>query len=435
MQVLYLFTLRATKIRAISDRKKSFSRLSNRVKKEPTSGKIRNDAIEKPALNVQFAGTLKYQLQLSEVLRRVMEGQPEALSALLLTDEQNGRHGTICISQSRYISGAELKNSEYERICTGYEALKIIAGLVSANFKYIIAPPEFFENTELTLNIEIEKILLCLPELPEDVSELQDSDSLLDRVFASDELAVPSVMAAEVQVPATEEKSNNPKKKPTWHSVPVKAAAQVFADEQDEDEEEEEPKRKYTTMEQRALQELGPPSAYRIKKKKPLIYRVGKRIGYFFYSLYTAPAHAIKMAMPVLIPLLVIGVLYQVWNFVSPMVRNFKLPTTPPATAKHQAPASDRPVRSAPAYHVPAVRHAAAAHPAATSNTITITQPVDNKPIVPYTTPENPPIYPHRRAYQVVPQAHPSNSTITTPTEPTSAPEAPHSVPASGASE
>lgn len=373
-------------------------------------------------MNVQFAGTLKYQLQLSEVLRRVMEGQPEPLSALLLTDEANGRHGTICISQSRYISGAELKNGDYERISTGYEALKVIAGLVSANFKYITAPPEFFENTELTLNIEIEKLLLCLPALPDDVSELQDQDSLLDRVFSPDEVEV--VKPVEVPAPAAA-----PRKKSTWHSMPVRVAAEMFAEKEDEEEVLEAPKRQYTTMEQRALLELGPPSANKKRKKKSLGHRILKRIGYFFYSLYTAPMHVIKrLAKPVILPLVAITVLYQAWVFLSPMIRNFKWTGTPPAT-KHQAAVPDRPVRSAPVYHAPAVRHNPSASHAADNNTITITQPVvENKPIVPYTTPENPPLYPHRRAYTVVPQAHPSNSNITAPVIPANSTEPPNTV-------
>lgn len=379
-------------------------------------------------MNVQFAGTLKYQLQLSEVLRRVMEGQPEPLSALLLTDEQNGRHGTICISQSRYISGAELKDAQYQRISVGYEALKTIAELVSANFKYITAPPEFFENTELNLNIEIEKMLVCLPALPADISELQDSDSLLDRVFSSDEVS--PLQPVEVRT------APEPvKKKSTWHSVPVRIAAEVFADD-DDDEEEEETKPRYATMEERALQELGPPRTPKVRKKKPWYVRISKRIGFFFYSLYTAPAHVIKNLMkPVILPLILLGVLYQAWNFFGPSIHNFKFPTAPPT--KHQSSAPDRPARSAPVYHTPAAHHSTApAHPAV-SNTITITQPVpDNKPIVPYTTPENPPLYPHRRAFQVVPQAHPVNNNIKAPVVPdASPPVAPHAVPESTSAE
>lgn len=384
-------------------------------------------------LNVQFAGTLQYQMQLSKVLTRVMEGQPEPLSALLLTDEQNGRHGTICISQSRYISGAELKDGDYQRISTGYEALKTIAGLVSANFQYITAPPEFFENTELTLNIEIDKILLCLPNLPEDLSELQDSDSLLDRVFDPGEITA----AAPVKIP---EPVQSTKKKSTWHSVPVSRAAEVFAAEPEE-EEEEEPKKKYTTMEQRALEELGPPGVEKVRKKKSWLGKLLQRIGYFFTSLYTAPAHVFrKLAKPVILPIVVIAVVYQAWIFLSPMMRGIKVNLLP-EPPKHQATTPEHVVRSTPAYHAPAPhRSSSSAHSVTpTANTITITQPVvENKPIVPYTTPENPPMYPHRRAYQVVPQAHPSNSSISSTPRSEAAPapaEPPHSVPSTNSAE
>lgn len=375
-------------------------------------------------MNVQFAGTLRYQLQLSEVLRRVMEGQPEPLSALLLNDEQNGRHGTICISQSRFICGAELKNGQFERISTGYEALREIARLVSANFKYITAPPEFFENTELTLNIPIEKLLVCLPDLPANASEFQDSDALLDRVFASDEVPV----AKPVEIPTPE--ANKPRKKATWHSMPVRIAAEVFAEEEEDEPEAEEaePKVRYTTMEERALMELGPPSTNKVRKKKPWYYKFLKRIGYFFYSLYTAPMHVIRnLAKPVILPLIVIAVLYQAWNFLSPMVRNFKFAAPP--SSKHQATAPDRPTRTAPVYRAPVARRNAPAPRQTDSNTITITQPVvENKPIVPYTTPENPPLYPHRRAYQVVPQAHPSNANLSAPVIPAANTEPPGTV-------
>lgn len=373
-------------------------------------------------------------MQLSKVLRRVMEGQPEPLSALLLTDEQNGRHGTICISESRYISGAELKDAAYNRISTGYEALKTISELVSANFQYITAPPAFFENTELTLNIEIEKILLCLPNLPKDVSELQSSESLLDRVFSHDEVTA----AIPVKIP---EPSQPTKKKSTWHSVPVSRAAEVFAEE--EAEEFEEPKKKYTTMEQRALEELGPPGVQKMRKKKSWMGKLFRRIGYFFYSLYTAPAHVFrKLAKPVILPIVAIALVYQAWVLFSPMVRGMKV-TLIPAAPKHQTSAPpEHVVRSTATYHAPAVHRSSSssAHAATpTANTITIIQPVvENKPIVPYTTPENPPMYPHRRAYQVVPQAHPSNSNISTTPRSAASPstnEPPHSVPAANSAE
>ncbi len=368
-------------------------------------------------------------MQLSKVLRRVMEGQPVPLSALLLTDEQNGRHGTICISESRYISGAELKDGNYQRISTGYEALKTIAELVSANFQYITAPPEFFENTELTLNIEIEKILLCLPNLPQDISELQTSESLLDRVFSHDEITA----ATPVKIP---EPSQPQKKKSTWHSVPVSRAAEVFAEEEPD---EEEPKKRYTTMEQRALEELGPPGVQKMRKKKSWLSKVFKRIGYFFYSLYTAPAHVFrKLAKPVILPIVAIALVYQAWILLEPMVRGMKL-TLLPAPPKHQSTAPEHVVRSTPSYHAP-VHHSSSSSAHAvtpTANTITITQPVvENKPIVPYTTPENPPMYPHRRAYQVVPQAHPSNSSISaTPSAAAVPSEPPHSVPSTNSAE
>jgi hypothetical protein len=339
-----------------------------------------------------------------------MEGAPENLSALLLTDEPNGRHGTIFISEGRYVSGADLKDADYVQISTGYEALRILSGLVTANFKYITAPPEFFQKAELTLNIEIEKILLCLPELPEDVSEFQDSDSLLDRVFSPDA----STSAKPTQV-IPESELENPvspakKKKTTWHSVPVAHMVEPV---------EEEPGPRYTSLEERALQEVGPPGAYgKKKKKKSFLFRIIQRIGYFFYSLITAPAHMLKkLAKPVLLPLFAIALLWQIWTFIEPKIRAFKFPSAP--AARHSAP--EHTARSAPVYHAPQLHRTA---PTALPYTLLpttmpghpYTPPIQGAtgqhpalaPVEPaYVTPAEPLPLPHRRAYQAAPPHDP----------------------------
>ena len=121
-------------------------------------------------MSVQFTGTLQYQLQLSEVLRRIMEGNPDGLSALTLTNDQNGQNGQIFFIQSQYVCGAVLKDARGTQIETGYGALKILCGMISANFQYLTEPQKYLENVDLTLNIEIAKILEYLPRLPDDSS-------------------------------------------------------------------------------------------------------------------------------------------------------------------------------------------------------------------------------------------------------------------------
>jgi hypothetical protein len=353
-----------------------------------------------------------------------MEGAPENLSALLLTDEPNGRHGTIFISEGRYVSGADLKDANYVQISTGYDALKTISGLVTANFKYITAPPAFFQNAELTLNIEIEKILLCLPELPEDASEFHDSDSLLDRVFSPDvsTLAKPARVMPDLDLepgpdPEQEQPQEQPqeqkspvspakKKKTTWHSVPVPRTVEPI---------EEEPGPRYTSLEERALQEVGPPGTQGgKKKKKSFLFKIIQRIGYFFYSLITAPAHMLKkLAKPVILPLCAIAVLWQIWTFVEPKIRAIKLPSQP--AARHSAP--ERGVRSAPVYHAPQPRRTApAALPFTQMPGHPYTPPVQGPtiqhhalpPVEPaYVTPAEPLPLPHRRAYQAAPPHEP----------------------------
>ncbi len=328
-------------------------------------------------LNVQFAGTLQYQLQLSEVLSTVLQGSHEDLSALLLTDVENGRYGTIFISQCRYVCGADLKDAAGTQIATGYEALKIICGLVSANFKYVTAPAEYFENADLSLNIEMTKILTCLPRLPNDWSELQSADSLLDRVFsAEDNASKPSIVRRE-------KPAETPAKKSDWHSVPVPRSTP--------DNPEEDAEAKYATLEERALAELGPPGSKIKKKKTSFIMKVIRRIGFFFYSAYSAPAHLLKqLALPVILPLLAIALLYQLSIFLAPKFRALRLPPTP--SIRHSIP--ERAVRSAPVYRAPQPRKALP---------IQLPHPAANPETTPASAPA-PGAIQHRRAYQTTPQ-------------------------------
>ncbi len=306
-----------------------------------------------------------------------MEGSREDLSALLLTDVDNGRYGTIFISQSRYVCGADLKDAAGAQIDTGYEALKIICALVSANFKYVTAPAEYFEKAELTLNIEIIKILSYLPRLPADSAELQSVESLLDRVFSTEANAS---KPSEVR----REPAPKPKKKSDWHSVPMPHTADKY---------EEDVEVKYATLEERALAELGPPGSRVKKKKTSFIMKVIRRIGFFFYSAYTAPAHVLKrLALPVILPLLAIALLYQLSIFLAPKFRALKLPSTP--AMKHALP--ERAVRSAPVYRAPQPHKAQPSqvpHPAAYSETTPASVPV---PV--------PGAIQHRHAYQSTPQ-------------------------------
>ncbi|HEY9733268.1 MAG TPA: hypothetical protein V6C89_15220 [Drouetiella sp.] len=354
---------------------------------------------ERLPLNIEFAGTLQYQLQLSEVLRRVTEGTPEPLSGLLLNDEVNGRHGTIVISQSRFVTGAELKDENYNQIATGYQALRQICQLVSAQFKYVTAKPEFFEKLELTLHIEIEQLLQCLPDLPQDLSELQDTDSLLDKVFHPEE--TPVVKPIEPKVEAPEPK----KKRKTWHSVPVRKAEEIY-------EKETEPR--FATMEERAMAEIGPPGTQFKKKQKPFLVRLIERIGNFFYSAYSAPVYILKkLALPVFVPLLAIVVIWQVWGFVSAKMRGVKLIPSAPVAARKPSP--ERSARSAPVYHAPQPqRHyatAPASHVTFDSSHPPLDLPTQSRviqtppPAAPYETPTETLNLPHRRAYQAAPGA------------------------------
>ncbi len=312
-----------------------------------------------------------------------MEGSPEDHSALLLTDVENGRHGRIFITQSRYVSGADLQDANGVQIGTGYEALKTICGLVSANFKYFTAPIEYFEKAELTLNIEITKILDHLPRLPADSAELQSVDSLLDRVFSTE---------ANVSKPSEVRREPGPKptKKSDWHSVPVPRTADKY---------EEDTEVKYATLEERALAELGPPGSRTKKKKTSFMMKVIRRIGFFFYSAYTAPAHVLKqLALPVILPLLALALLYQLGIFLAPKFRALKLPSTP--AMRHAVP--ERAVRSAPVYRAPQPHKAQPSqvphHPTAYSDVGVGSVPHPAAYSEP--TPTSVPAIQHRHAYQ-----------------------------------
>ena len=94
-------------------------------------------------MNVLFTGSLNYQLQLSEVLSRLMERQSDGLTALQLADEKNGSSGHIYISDSRYVCGADLIDAN-QAVHTGYNALKIVCGMVFDRVRLYQRPRKIF---------------------------------------------------------------------------------------------------------------------------------------------------------------------------------------------------------------------------------------------------------------------------------------------------
>lgn len=132
-------------------------------------------------MDVVFEGRLTEEVQLKDVLRKILEKRPSGNLFLRISTPQRDCDGKLCIVDGRFITAAIVSTTRE----TGYEAVRKLLGVLEGNFACLRPSAGDSLNIPISLNIELEKVIPLLPSLPESPNGLHDEKSLLDKVFGS----------------------------------------------------------------------------------------------------------------------------------------------------------------------------------------------------------------------------------------------------------
>lgn len=127
-------------------------------------------------VQVLLEGHLSYEQPLGQVLQQILSSARAGSTVLQLADPMTGARGDILINDSRVLVGAQM----YEPKAMGYPALKTLCAFALADFRLVQPDAAKANRGDHSLNLEIDKMLKFLPELPESPDQI---DNPLERVF------------------------------------------------------------------------------------------------------------------------------------------------------------------------------------------------------------------------------------------------------------
>lgn len=132
-------------------------------------------------MDVVFEGRLTDDVQLKNVLQKVLEKRPSGNLLLRVATSTRDCDGKICIVDGRFITAAIISNTRE----SGYPAVRKLLSIKDGNFACLRPSSDDSLSIPYSLNIELEKILPLVPNLPESPNGLHDEKSLLDKVFGA----------------------------------------------------------------------------------------------------------------------------------------------------------------------------------------------------------------------------------------------------------
>jgi hypothetical protein len=124
---------------------------------------------------------------------------------------------------------------------TGYVAVRKLLGVLEGNFACLRPSAGDSLNIPISLNIELEKVIPLLPNLPESPNGLHDEKSLLDKVFGSNAFDPIEPKVEQVETKAQAQNPNAswqllqplvaPNEKTEQPAAPVRVIEPISADE------------------------------------------------------------------------------------------------------------------------------------------------------------------------------------------------------------
>lgn len=132
-------------------------------------------------MDVVFEGRLTDEVQLRNVLLKIQEKRPSGNLLLRVATTARDCDGKICIVDGRFITAAIISGTREN----GYTAVRRLLSIEQGNFACLRPSPDDSLSIPYSLNIELEKVIPLVPNLPESPNGLHDEKSLLDKVFGS----------------------------------------------------------------------------------------------------------------------------------------------------------------------------------------------------------------------------------------------------------
>ena len=127
-------------------------------------------------MQVLLEGHLSYEQPLGQVLQQILSSARGGATVLQLADPMTGARGDILINDSRVLVGAQM----YEPKAMGYPALRTLCAFALADYRLVQPDAAKANRGDHSLNLEIDKMLRFLPELPDSPDQI---DNPLERVF------------------------------------------------------------------------------------------------------------------------------------------------------------------------------------------------------------------------------------------------------------
>ena len=152
-------------------------------------------------MEVVFDGRINADLSLRQVLENVVAHKPDGKLIVRIACHERQFEGRICIADARFITAADLANSDE----TGYGALKKLLSVSEGQFACL--RPNAGDNVYQvpSLNIELVKIIPLMPELPESPLGLFDEKNLLDKVFNTTNLTPNTAVSVSPSIAAQQD--------------------------------------------------------------------------------------------------------------------------------------------------------------------------------------------------------------------------------------
>lgn len=151
-------------------------------------------------MDVIFEGRLSEQASIKEVLQQVFDQAHPGRTILRLTavrgDDFTGR---ILISNGRHVVAASIGENQV----LGYPALKGLLDRQDCSFALLKVSPNDNLDLGTTLNIDLMRIIMLLPDLPDSPAGLFDEKGLLDKLFGDFDEEPPGPSQPKMGPPAT----------------------------------------------------------------------------------------------------------------------------------------------------------------------------------------------------------------------------------------
>jgi hypothetical protein len=131
-------------------------------------------------MNTIFEGTLSYECRISNILKKIRQRSSSGLCLLSLSSPDQQTDGIVSIRDCRFITGAILTAEGV----TGYAALKKLLSLALGSYSLSQLDVNQLAEFDQDINLDLDRVIAVVPSLPENLSELFDQASLLDKVFS-----------------------------------------------------------------------------------------------------------------------------------------------------------------------------------------------------------------------------------------------------------